>query len=79
MAERVRDLHREWHEAREHPALHRRGEAQQQPRPGAVAHHGLPREGESDAEHRIFSPIMQHVCVHAAWDLALLAHPPEEV
>lgn len=47
LAERVRDLQSERHEAREHPPLHRRGEEEQQLGPGAVAHHHLPRQGES--------------------------------
>ena len=45
LAERIRDLHRERHEARQHPPLYRRGEEEQQPGPGAVAHHRLPRQG----------------------------------
>lgn len=47
LAERVRDLQRVRHEARQRAAVHRRGEEEQQPGPGAVAHHRLPRQGSA--------------------------------
>lgn len=64
MAERIRDLQRERHEARQHPPLYGRGEEEQQPGPGAVAHHRLPRKGtlsgrEEKWEHMVFSNVTQ--------------------
>ena len=49
MAERARHLPDARHAAREPAALHRRREARQQPGDGAVAHHGVSREGEDMA------------------------------
>lgn len=61
LAERVRDLQRERHEARKHPPLYRRGEEEQQPGPGAVAHHRLPRQGTpAELQRCIFFSLLSH-------------------
>lgn len=61
LAERVRDLQRERHEARKHPPLYRCGEEEQQPGPGAVAHHRLPRQGTPRGLQRcIFFSLLSH-------------------